>query len=311
MTKSGEESTYYEQWGPIQRRLRFAWNTLRGATASPLVILAESKWRLGDEIMAIPVYQALSERLRDTKRNVRVVALCSYPELLEGNPHVDGVNESGVRPHVYLKLRDVPRDANRGFYYQHHFNLGDTLALPKLYFEDWSTPLWDDVPKGEGAVIALCRGASWTTKRWPEEHWTSLGRELESRGYRVIVLGQEGEEIAVGTSFVGRSGVGDAARLLHHAAMAISNDSGLMHLSLAAGTPVIGLFGPTDPGILIQDNPDFYPVTNERECQGCWNRNLAIETPGHCPKQIAVCMETISVERVLDQVGQIVSAGRD
>lgn len=151
-----------------------------------------------------------------------------------------------------------------------------------------------------GPVVALCRGASWVTKRWPEESWLALGRALEEKGCRVIVLGQEGEGIDVGTDFSGRTGVREAACLLHQADLTISSDSGLMHLSLAAGTKTIGLFGPTDSAILIADDDRFTPITNERECQGCWNHDLSNEEPGRCPKDIVGCMDVIEAARVLD-----------
>ena len=34
---------------------------------------------------------------------------------------------------------------------------------------------------------------------------------------------------------------------------------------------------------------------NERDCQGCWNRDLSIKIPGTCPKKIECCMGTIDL----------------
>lgn len=295
MSLPEEEATYYEQFGPLSRRLRKFWDVFRARYTDNPVVLIESKWRLGDEIMALPVYEAWHQWFEKEGCTPRIEAWCNHPELLDGNPFVHAVNTPDVRPNYYLKLRGVPRNVNRAGYYLKLLNIDPPLPVPKLYVEQWDTPLLDDIPSGDTPIVALCRGASWPTKHWPESSWNTLAEELDEVGYRVIVLGQDGEDIPVGTSFVGRTTVAEAARLLHRANLCISNDSGLMHLSLAASTPTIGLFGPTASEILIRDNPDFYPMHNGRECQGCWNRDISIEVPGTCPKNIDVCMSSIDL----------------
>ena len=44
------------------------------------------------------------------------------------------------------------------------------------------------------------------------------------------------------------SALPEAAALLARARLFVGNDSGLMHLSAAAGAPTLGLFGPTPAG---------------------------------------------------------------
>jgi ADP-heptose:LPS heptosyltransferase len=53
-------------------------------------------------------------------------------------------------------------------------------------------------------------------------------------------------ELPGAIDLVGAVSLPEAAVLLQRAALFIGNDSGLMHLSAAAGAPTIGLFGPTD-----------------------------------------------------------------
>lgn len=45
----------------------------------------------------------------------------------------------------------------------------------------------------------------------------------------------------------GKTSLPEAVALIGHAALAVCNDSGPMHIAAAVGTPVIALFGPTDP----------------------------------------------------------------
>ena len=47
------------------------------------------------------------------------------------------------------------------------------------------------------------------------------------------------------TDLLGQLSLPEAAAVLRRAALFVGNDSGLMHLSAAAGTPTLGLFGPT------------------------------------------------------------------
>ena len=83
-----------------------------------------------------------------------------------------------------------------------------------------------------------------------------------------------------------------------------------MHLSLAAGTPVVALFGPTVPKVLIKNDPRFHPIVNGRDCQGCWNGSMDMIEPGVCPKDIPVCMETIDMDEVLGEITSLAPVER-
>ncbi|PCJ65416.1 MAG: hypothetical protein COA73_02330 [Candidatus Hydrogenedentota bacterium] len=314
MPESGEP-TYYERMGPVKGRLMKAYHVMRLVykamfNKGPLVVLLEIKWRLGDEIMALPVYDALWKSHLDGERGDRVAVWCNYPELLENNPHVDSVNDKKIDPDVYVLLRGTDRFTNRQDYYEDHMKLEFMSGRPALYFENWDSPLLEEISTGDTPLIALNRGATWDTKQWPKENWNALGQALELRGYRVIVLGQDGETIDAGTSFVARTDVRDAAVLLHEAALTVAHDSGLMHLSLAAGTPVVALFGPTEPRIVVKNDPRLHSIRNGRECQGCWNREGAMERPGVCPLKISDCMSTISLESIVETVEKLAPINR-
>lgn len=108
-------------------------------------------------------------------------------------------------------------------------------------------------PRPEKAGIALAVGAAHDAKRWPIERFTSLVRELDEAGHRVTIFAGPGEESMVEAA---RGSTGalawDPGRPLAELARAIAgckvlagNDSGLLHVAEAVGTPVVGLFGPT------------------------------------------------------------------
>lgn len=110
------------------------------------------------------------------------------------------------------------------------------------------------VPVG-APVVALCPTASWAPKMWPAERFAALfGRLAEGPlfGARAAVLGGPGERERAGAApllaalpgaidLVGLLTLPEAAACLARCALAVSNDSGLMHLAAAAGAPTLGL----------------------------------------------------------------------
>lgn len=288
----------------VQRLLRPIRWWLKGVLRLERKILVEIRWRLGDEIMALPIYNAIKEKYADTT----VELLCIYPELLEGNSAIDSLNPAGSNPDKYIFLRSGPRDVRRIIHYA-------TLAGVAVPYHRTTVTLRADVSafiskihRGDGPLVAFACGASWETKRWPADSWRDVGERLIAKGCRVIELGDEGESIGVGTSFAGQTSVAEAAALLAHADLAVTNDSGLMHLSLAVGTPVVALFGPTEPSILIGNDPKFHPVGNARECAGCWNVSMTMQNPGVCPLDIEGCMATLNAAEVLSRVEEILDS---
>jgi lipopolysaccharide heptosyltransferase II len=91
-------------------------------------------------------------------------------------------------------------------------------------------------------------------KRWPPEHWRTLASGLTAAGLAVLGLGSADErdllaEICRGTGAVNLAGscsLQVAAAVLERSQLLVSTDSALTHIAGAVGTPVIGIFGPTD-----------------------------------------------------------------
>jgi len=101
-------------------------------------------------------------------------------------------------------------------------------------------------------------GAAWPNKRWPPVYFAEVARVLATRHQlRSIVLwGPSEEQLAAdvvaasdGAAAVSpATSVADLVSLTRAAAVMISGDTGPMHVAGAAGTPLVGIFGPTDPG---------------------------------------------------------------
>jgi heptosyltransferase-2 len=111
-------------------------------------------------------------------------------------------------------------------------------------------------------VVALAPGAVGPSKRWPSGSYAALARRLLADGLAVWVLGGPDEkplaaEIVGATDARDLTGhdLRDAILALASASAAVSNDSGLLHVAAALGTPSIGIFGPTSPWHWAPLNP--------------------------------------------------------
>ncbi len=308
-------SAYEDPFGPIERRLRRMSRAVRWRIlpwfGRQRHMLAEIRWRLGDEVMALPLYEAIKARYP----GVRLTVWCNYPDLLTGHPYVDSVNESPVRVDAYRLLRGASRTVFRLAQYARNASVPMPAARPRLYYPDWDAPQLGMLPV-ERPLVAICTGATWPTKRWPLENWRGLCRKLADEGAGVVQVGHgEDERVGLGACLVGQTTVREAACVLHASDLLITGDSGLMHLARAAGTPVMALFGPTAPAILIRDDPGFLALLNGRPCQGCWNAPVSrpetprMEQEGVCPKGLAHCLGTISVETALDKALGMLARG--
>jgi lipopolysaccharide heptosyltransferase I len=99
--------------------------------------------------------------------------------------------------------------------------------------------------------------AAWPNKRWPPVYFAEVVRGLANRhNLRSLVLWGPGEEgiaqtvIAASDSTAAVSPsttIAELVSLTKAAALMISGDTGPLHVAGAVGTPLIGIFGPTDP----------------------------------------------------------------
>ena len=105
--------------------------------------------------------------------------------------------------------------------------------------------------------IALNVGASRAYKRWSVENWARVAAGLAAAGHPVVFIGdaQDAESVAQITpllsgAFVdlaGKTTLRELASVLAACDLLVTGDTGPMHVAVAVGTPVIALFGATDP----------------------------------------------------------------
>jgi len=140
------------------------------------------------------------------------------------------------------------------------------LPLPELVVSPAKTAAWrrQNGLSDERPVVALAPGAVGPSKRWPSTSYAELAGRLVDSGSTVWVLGSPAEQpLAREIAATAPAHVHDltgtdlrnAILALAAADVAVSNDSGLLHVAAAAGTPAIGIFGPTSPWHWAPLNP--------------------------------------------------------
>lgn len=113
---------------------------------------------------------------------------------------------------------------------------------------------------GSAPVLALAPLAHQKGKSWPAGRWAELVARAKAEprfaGWRFMVVGGADDHLAAapalaaagdqGLDFVGKGDILASAAAISRSALFVGNDSGLMHVAAAAGTPTLGLFGPTE-----------------------------------------------------------------
>ncbi|MDO6384781.1 lipopolysaccharide heptosyltransferase II [Uliginosibacterium sp. 31-12] len=151
------------------------------------------------------------------------------------------------------------------------------------------------------APVVFCPGAEFgPAKRWPEKHFAALARSLFEQGIPVWLLGSKkdaavGEEIlrlsaGAARNLCGVTNLAEAVELISIARHVVTNDSGLMHVAAALGTPLTALFGSSSPGYTPPLSEKAQVISLRLECSPCFQRE--------CPLGHLDCLNKITPERV-------------
>ncbi|MBN2212557.1 MAG: lipopolysaccharide heptosyltransferase I [Sedimentisphaerales bacterium] len=124
--------------------------------------------------------------------------------------------------------------------------------------------------QGEGYYVIL-PGGTHEAKRWPVANWVELVTSLKKiHNIRLVILAGGGEEKAIAEAITqgkvgqrptlhadagvinlaGQTTLRQLVALLKEARWVVGNDSGPLHIAAALGTPVVGLYGPTNPRLV-------------------------------------------------------------
>lgn len=164
----------------------------------------------------------------------------------------------------------------------------------------------------ESGFAILNPGGGWPTKLWSTDRFGGLADVLWTRhGLRSLVTYGPGEShLADAVVAASRSGrvqscslsLKGFVALAKRAAVYVGGDTGPTHLAVAAGTPIVGLFGPTE----------WWRNGSPRPADVCVERNdIGCRTDCHRRScSVWICMD-IEVERVVQAVGERLTRVKD
>ncbi|MEA2341985.1 MAG: heptosyltransferase [Thermoanaerobaculia bacterium] len=95
--------------------------------------------------------------------------------------------------------------------------------------------------------VVLLPGAGKPGKQWPVERFAELATRIGNDALVVWGPGEEALARAIGAEVAPPTNFRELAFVLRHAKLVIGADTGPLHLAAALGTPLVGLYGPTDP----------------------------------------------------------------
>ncbi|MCB9978265.1 MAG: glycosyltransferase family 9 protein [Rhodospirillales bacterium] len=189
---------------------------------------------------------------------------------------------------------------------------------PRLFLsEDLRARAQALIPPG-GPVLGIGPTSNWAAKTWPPGCFIDLVYDLIRPDgplpfARVAVFAAPDEdhlarpvcealppELCI--DLIGKTDVALAGACLERCALYIGNDSGLMHMAAAAGTPTVGLFGPGWPEIYRPWGPKAaYVSTPETRAQ-------LTSYPGFDPETAPCLMTSLSVEAVAGECARLLES---
>ena len=233
-------------------------------------------WDLPRGRLPLGQYRALAERLRAEDYGTALVMLRTWKSALA--PFLAGIPErvGFVGEGRFWLINDLRWGERR---LPRMIDRCAALALPKgaPLPADWPLPelvvpaadvtAWrarNGRATDSSPIVALAPGAVGPGKRWPTEHFAELARQLAQDGATIWILGGP-QEKSLAAEIIRHAGdrahdltghdLRNAILALKAADIAVSNDSGLMHIAAAIGTPTVAIFGPTDPRLWAPLNP--------------------------------------------------------
>ncbi len=187
----------------------------------------------------------------------------------------------------------------------HHITneYAEILDTPFLPPEEWNGVTVLPETNYTGSIV-YCPGAAYgPAKKW--RHFPELAL-LQDR-YNIVILGSRGDGESAQEivrmapdrvlDLTGKTSLQEVAAIMASARAVVSNDSGLMHLAAYIGTPVIGLFGSTNPVWTRPIGKKSVALNVSEPCSPCFDKT--------CRYQHYRCLENITPNAVAEAIEKL------
>jgi heptosyltransferase I len=161
----------------------------------------------------------------------------------------------------------------------------DAMGLREFPFPAAAALSADQAALTTQPFAILCPGGGWASKLWPAASHGALAREIAARGLLPVVTWGPGEDALAQTVAAASEGTARVApattlpelvELIRRARLVVAADTGPLHIACAVGTPVVALFGPTDParnGPFLREDIVLRRVP---PCAPCYSRTCTV-----------------------------------
>ncbi|HEY9714110.1 MAG TPA: glycosyltransferase family 9 protein [Chroococcales cyanobacterium] len=299
--------------------------------------IAPISWGLGDLIVSLPAVQSLIATGQPTylvTRHSLQTGLSSRITGIAGEVSESALKDIRLGPaDRYFNLREHPLQTDY-FWGSPEFS----ESFPSYKIDDILSRIANDLglecdfgrlqplaynhDNRVTDAVLLIPGSDGQYKWWPTANWLEIFQCLKERGIRSYVIGQPEscpavkELLSRGIPWIETATLSDAVDAISSAQAVLAVDTGLMHLSVNQGIPTVALYRP-DP-IYIRHHDHVVAITGGLCAADCL-RNLYGSTVNQFTEFIdfaprtwdcnqpleARCMASISVESVIDALGQL------
>lgn len=208
------------------------------------------------------------------------------------NCHIDAVGDSLAKIDHYMKFASWLGIAPRPIEWRLELTPQDKLNVRR------------HLGAVAGDFAALFVGSRWQSKDWFADQIAGCASELARRhGLAIVLLGGSSEtalaEAVVSAAsapvvnLVGRTSLREAMGIIARAKVCVGPDTGLMHLAAALRTPVISLWGATDPRRTGPYGFDDLVIRGQADCSPCYRRTCAIGK---------ICLRSIETDAIMTRV---------
>ncbi len=162
-------------------------------------------------------------------------------------------------------------------------------------------------PVQSGRQIMLLHGTTWESKLWPVEYWQALCSSMVEQGYRVVIPSgspiekARAETIAQATEaeVLPATTLADLIQVMSSSAGVVSVDTGLGHMAVALGLPLVSIYGATDPLLTgVYGEKQQTIVSDHLPCTPCQKRYCRYAIEDYSSKIFPPCYENIKPETV-------------
>jgi ADP-heptose:LPS heptosyltransferase len=187
------------------------------------------------------------------------------------------------------------------------------LALPEAARSE-AARLLQALPPGVRIGIHASGGRP--VKQWPEARFAEIAaRLIADRNAVIILTGAPGDRAQVDLvkrdlparrvlDLCGRADLVSLAAVLARIDLLVTGDTGPMHLAHAVGTPVVSVFGPSDPARYAARGPRDRIVRVDLPCSPCNRIRLP---PARCTGHTPDCLTGIDITQVVHAIDEVLA----